>query len=94
MADIQNCLSVNIACEVKDIPETCTGDRAAFYVLTTDNTARPVYVNKYIIDCISGGKNVKYDILGNQYTMVNNFNRNRSFNDPLQITEWEGEPHP
>ncbi len=94
VADIQNCRSVNIGCSAKNIADTCSGERTAF-LITTDISQNQSYrtemCNKYIINCIGGGTNVKYGIVANSYTKIMNFRGNTNLKGTMEYIKWEGE---
>ena len=96
VADINNCYSINISCSAKNCKESTTGYKTS-YLFQNTSPGRDGITKKYLIDCFGGGENVKYGIVGQNDTFINNFNGNINFkneeslNNKFNIVEWEGE---
>ena len=55
IADIQNCYSINIGCEVFDILPTASSTRAGFYVQNEEGVTPETEKPKYFIECRQSG---------------------------------------
>ena len=70
VADVNNCYSISIGCEVGTIlPTTTSSIKSCFYFYNTDNTLRPTIAPKYVIDCITTrNKFTDYGVHGEEGT--------------------------
>lgn len=68
VADINDCFSISLGCEVYSIADGATGEKYAFWVDNRE-VATPVN-NKYIIDCLGTGANLNTGITATSTTYV------------------------
>ena len=68
VADINDCFSISLGCEVYSIADGATGEKYAFWV-DNRNVSEPVN-NKYIIDCLGTGANLDAGITATSTTYV------------------------
>lgn len=88
VADVMDCYSISIGCEVGNILLTSTGVSAGYY-LDNAGVATPVN-NKYVIDCFANGSNIDYGISGTDETYYMNFEGSNIFNGNIMQIDWEG----
>jgi len=86
VADVNDCYSISIGCEVGNMLPSATGARAGFYL--SDEFATGLKP-KYVIECLVDGKDITYGIRGTDKTFYMDIEGNNEFDGSVKSIDWE-----